>query len=99
MGAGFAAAFFAGAGAAAALPACRLRLSNSVRSMTSAPRCDAGSSCTRVTFRANYAKVKTEPGKLWEKIKGVLGTAYTWPTSTYIAEPSRRSSRTSLWKT
>ncbi|WP_309680488.1 aconitate hydratase [Polaromonas sp.] len=38
-------------------------------------------------FRANYAKVKTEPGKLWERIKGVTGTAYTWPTSTYIAEP------------
>ena len=38
-------------------------------------------------FRANYAKVKSEPGKLWEKIKGVTGTTYTWPTSTYIAEP------------
>jgi aconitate hydratase len=38
-------------------------------------------------FRANYAKVKTEPGKLWEKIKGVTGEAYTWPHSTYIAEP------------
>ena len=38
-------------------------------------------------FRANYAKVKTEPGKLWEKIKGVTGNAYTWPVSTYIAEP------------
>ena len=38
-------------------------------------------------FRANYAKVKSEPGKLWEKIKGVTGTAYTWPKSTYIAEP------------
>ena len=38
-------------------------------------------------FRANYAKVKTEPGKLWEKIKGVTGNVYTWPTSTYIAEP------------
>ncbi len=38
-------------------------------------------------FRENYAKVKTEPGKLWENIKGVTGTAYTWPTSTYIAEP------------
>ncbi len=38
-------------------------------------------------FRENYAKVKTEPGKLWEKIKGVQGTAYTWPASTYIAEP------------
>lgn len=38
-------------------------------------------------FRANYAKVKTEPGKLWDKVKGVSGTAYTWPTSTYIAQP------------
>ncbi|MDP3169125.1 MAG: aconitate hydratase AcnA, partial [Polaromonas sp.] len=38
-------------------------------------------------FRANYAKVKSEPGKLWENIKGVQGTSYTWPTSTYIAEP------------
>jgi aconitate hydratase len=38
-------------------------------------------------FRENYAKVKTEPGKLWEKIKGVTGEAYTWPESTYIAEP------------
>jgi aconitate hydratase len=38
-------------------------------------------------FRANYAKVKSEPGKLWEKIKGVTGNTYTWPHSTYIAEP------------
>ena len=38
-------------------------------------------------FKANYDKVATEPGKLWEKIKGVSGTAYTWPRSTYIAEP------------
>ncbi|MFZ4288449.1 aconitate hydratase [Variovorax sp. HJSM1_2] len=38
-------------------------------------------------FRANYGKVKSEPGKLWEKIKGVAGDAYTWPASTYIAEP------------
>jgi len=38
-------------------------------------------------FRANYARIKTEPGKLWEKIKGVSGAAYTWPASTYIAEP------------
>ena len=38
-------------------------------------------------FKANYAKVKTEPGKLWERISGVAGQAYTWPTSTYIAEP------------
>ena len=38
-------------------------------------------------FRENYAKVATDPGKLWEKIKGVSGTAYTWPASTYSAEP------------
>ncbi len=38
-------------------------------------------------FRANYAKVKTEPGALWEKIKGVTGETYVWPKSTYIAEP------------
>ena len=38
-------------------------------------------------FRANYAKVKTEPGALWGKIKGVAGQAYNWPPSTYIAEP------------
>ena len=38
-------------------------------------------------FRANYAKVTTEPGKLWEKIKGVTGNTYNWPVSTYIAEP------------
>jgi aconitate hydratase len=31
--------------------------------------------------------VKSEPGKLWEKIKGVKGNVYTWPGSTYIAEP------------
>ena len=38
-------------------------------------------------FRANYAKVKTEPGQLWAGIHGVTGNAYTWPDSTYIAEP------------
>ena len=38
-------------------------------------------------FRANYAKVKTEPGQLWENIHGVTGNSYTWPKSTYIAEP------------
>jgi aconitate hydratase len=38
-------------------------------------------------FRANYDKVKTEPGPLWEKIKGEQGKVYTWPASTYIAEP------------
>ncbi len=38
-------------------------------------------------FRANYAKIKTDPGKLWENIGGVSGDAYNWPVSTYIAEP------------
>lgn len=38
-------------------------------------------------FRASYAKIKTEPGALWGKIKGVSGQAYNWPISTYIAEP------------
>jgi aconitate hydratase len=38
-------------------------------------------------FRKNYEKVKTDPGKLWGKIKGVKGNVYSWPKSTYIAEP------------
>ena len=38
-------------------------------------------------YRDNYSRVKTEPGELWEKIQGVSGNAYTWPQSTYIAEP------------
>jgi len=38
-------------------------------------------------FRDNYAKVQSEPGALWQKIKGVAGQTYTWPTSTYIAKP------------
>jgi len=38
-------------------------------------------------FRANYAQVKTKPGKLWEAIEGVKGETYTWPKSTYIAKP------------
>lgn len=38
-------------------------------------------------FKANYARVKTEPGQLWENIHGVAGTAYNWPHSTYIAQP------------
>ncbi|BAP88709.1 aconitate hydratase [Burkholderiales bacterium GJ-E10] len=38
-------------------------------------------------FRANYARVKTEPGKLWQKIAGAAGQTYDWPESTYIAEP------------
>ncbi|RKJ96197.1 aconitate hydratase [Alicycliphilus denitrificans] len=38
-------------------------------------------------FRENYAKVKTEPGALWDKVHGVSGNVYAWPPSTYIAEP------------
>ena len=38
-------------------------------------------------FRENYAKIATEPGKLWQAIPGVSGQLYDWPTSTYIAKP------------
>ena len=38
-------------------------------------------------FRANYAQVQENPGKLWQKVKGTKGQVYDWPTSTYIAEP------------
>ncbi len=38
-------------------------------------------------FKANYDKVASDPGKLWNNIKGVKGQVYDWPTSTYIAEP------------
>jgi aconitate hydratase len=38
-------------------------------------------------FKANYDKVASEPGKLWDAIKGVQGQVYTWPKSTYIAQP------------
>jgi aconitate hydratase len=38
-------------------------------------------------YRQNYERVKSEPGKLWSRIQGVTGTTYTWPESTYIAEP------------
>ena len=38
-------------------------------------------------FRSNYAQVASEPGALWQKIKGVAGEVYTWPASSYIAEP------------
>ncbi|REM69006.1 hypothetical protein DSI38_02980, partial [Mycobacterium tuberculosis] len=39
------------------------------------------------SFRANYDKVKTDPGKFWSSIKGTKGQVYDWPKSTYIAEP------------
>jgi len=38
-------------------------------------------------FRENYARISTEPGKLWERINGGTGMSYGWPKSTYIAEP------------
>ena len=38
-------------------------------------------------FRANYANVAANPGKLWTGIKGVKGQVYDWPKSTYIAQP------------
>jgi len=38
-------------------------------------------------YRRNYEKVQTEPGKLWRRIEGVKGAVYSWPASTYIAEP------------
>jgi aconitate hydratase len=38
-------------------------------------------------FKANYDKVATAPGKLWDAIKGVQGQVYNWPRSTYIAQP------------
>ncbi|NDA92638.1 MAG: aconitate hydratase AcnA, partial [Betaproteobacteria bacterium] len=38
-------------------------------------------------FRENYAQVKENPGKLWEKVKGGKGQVYDWPKSTYIARP------------
>ncbi|MFC4275007.1 aconitate hydratase AcnA [Achromobacter aloeverae] len=38
-------------------------------------------------FQANYSQVKSNPGQLWQKIKGVSGDIYNWPASTYIAEP------------
>jgi aconitate hydratase len=38
-------------------------------------------------FRSNYAQVASNPGELWQAIKGGTGETYAWPTSTYIAEP------------
>ncbi len=38
-------------------------------------------------FRTNYAEIKSNPGKLWNNISGVHGDVYSWPASTYIAEP------------
>ena len=38
-------------------------------------------------FRQNYDNVAANPGKLWTAIKGVKGQVYSWPHSTYIAQP------------
>jgi aconitate hydratase len=38
-------------------------------------------------FRANYEKIRTDPGALWQQIQSVTGQVYAWPKSTYIAEP------------
>ncbi len=38
-------------------------------------------------YRENYEKVTKDPGKLWSNIKGIQGNVYSWPRSTYIAEP------------
>jgi len=39
------------------------------------------------TFKDNYEKVASDPGKLWKRINGVTGQVYNWPSSTYIARP------------
>ena len=38
-------------------------------------------------YRANYEKVQSDPGLLWERIEGGEGEIYDWPASTYIAQP------------
>jgi aconitate hydratase len=38
-------------------------------------------------FQANYGNVRKNPGELWQKIAGGAGQVYSWPKSTYIAEP------------
>ena len=39
------------------------------------------------SFRAAYGKLRDEPGRLWQQVRGGSGKVYAWPTSTYIAEP------------
>jgi aconitate hydratase len=38
-------------------------------------------------FQTNYGNVRSNPGELWKKIEGGTGQVYSWPKSTYIAEP------------
>src|SRR5690606_29167145 len=40
-----------------------------------------------VVFRKNYAEIASNPGELWANIQGAVGDTYSWPPSTYIAEP------------
>jgi aconitate hydratase len=38
-------------------------------------------------YRENYERIRSDPGPLWERIKGGAGLTYEWPDSSYIAEP------------
>ncbi len=38
-------------------------------------------------YKSSYGNVTRNPGPLWQKIEGVTGQVYSWPKSTYIAEP------------
>ncbi len=38
-------------------------------------------------YRRNYARVRRQPGELWQGIAGGEGAVYGWPQSSYIAEP------------
>ena len=39
------------------------------------------------TYRKNYERVASNPGKLWKQIKGQHSQVYDWPKSDYIAQP------------
>ncbi len=39
------------------------------------------------SYRENYERIRSDPGPLWERIKGGTGLTYGWPDSSYIAEP------------
>ena len=38
-------------------------------------------------YGRNYAKVKADPGLLWDRVQGSRGETYDWRESTYIAQP------------
>jgi aconitate hydratase len=46
-----------------------------------------GTALDPAVFRSNYAEIKTNPGELWNHIPSGVGKTYSWPASTYIAEP------------